>query len=62
MAGYVKASITFVKYMPQVYLNWTRKSTVGWSLENVLLDFFGSLFSFTQLAIRNVAEGKPIIG
>jgi len=46
MAGYCKAAITFVKYLPQVYLNWKRQSTVGWSLENVLLDFTGGLFSF----------------
>ena len=31
VAGYSKALITFTKYMPQVYLNYKRKSTVGWS-------------------------------
>jgi cystinosin len=46
LAGYGKAVITFFKYMPQVYLNFKRKSTVGWSLENVMLDFFGGFFSF----------------
>ena len=43
--GYGKAVITFVKYLPQVYLNWKRKSTVGWSIENVILDFTGGSFS-----------------
>lgn len=43
--GYGKAVITFVKYLPQVYLNWSRKSTVGWSIENVILDFTGGSFS-----------------
>ena len=51
MAGYSKAAVTLVKYMPQVYLNWKRKSTKGWSLENVMLDFFGGFFSFMQTAI-----------
>ena len=46
MAGYSKAAVTLVKYMPQVYLNYSRKSTVGFSLENVLLDFSGGFFSF----------------
>lgn len=46
MAGYSKAGVTLIKYMPQVYLNWKRKSTVGWSLENVMLDFLGGAFSF----------------
>mmetsp|Transcript_29976 Transcript_29976/g.45836 ORF Transcript_29976/g.45836 Transcript_29976/m.45836 type:complete len:237 (+) Transcript_29976:142-852(+) len=59
MCGYSKAAITFVKYMPQVYLNWKRKSTVGWSLENVLLDFTGGSFSLAQQIIGSVALGKP---
>mmetsp|Transcript_5498 Transcript_5498/g.9333 ORF Transcript_5498/g.9333 Transcript_5498/m.9333 type:complete len:88 (+) Transcript_5498:493-756(+) len=48
--------------MPQVYLNWKRKSTVGWSLENVILDFFGGAFSFAQQIINSVALGKPLFG
>jgi len=46
VCGYAKALITFVKYLPQVYLNYKRKSTVGWSLANVLLDFTGGSLSF----------------
>lgn len=30
--GYVKLLTVVVKYMPQAYLNWKRKSTVGWSI------------------------------
>ena len=44
--------------MPQVYLNWKRKSTVGWSLENVMLDFTGGFFSFTQQFLDTVGRGK----
>ena len=62
MAGYCKAAITFVKYLPQVYLNYKRKSTVGWSLENVLLDFTGGLFSFIQIIVDAKGRGKPIFG
>ena len=29
--SYIKLAITFIKYVPQVYLNYKRKSTVGWS-------------------------------
>lgn len=28
--SYVKLAISIMKYLPQVYLNWKRKSTVGW--------------------------------
>ena len=38
--------------MPQVYLNWKRKSTVGWSIENIILDFGGGLFSFLQIMFK----------
>jgi len=58
MMGYGKAAITFVKYLPQVYLNWSRKSTVGWSIENVILDFTGGSFSLLQELIDSYTLGK----
>ena len=59
MMGYAKAAITFVKYLPQVYLNWKRKSTDGWSLENVLLDLTGGTLSLLQETLNSVALGQP---
>lgn len=58
--GYAKAAISFVKYVPQVYLNYKRKSTVGWSLANVILDFVGGSLSFLQILIEAVALGQPV--
>lgn len=58
--GYCKAAISFVKYVPQVYLNYSRKSTVGWSLANVFLDFIGGFLSFLQIWINAVALGEPV--
>lgn len=34
--AFVKTVITVVKYLPQVYMNYTRKSTMGWSIWMVL--------------------------
>ena len=62
ICGYNKALVTLVKYFLQVYLNFTRKSTVGWSLLNVMLDFAGGAFSFLQLLVDSVARGKPLFG
>jgi len=45
----VKLAITLIKYIPQVWLNFRRKSTIGWSIGNVLLDFSGGILSVTQL-------------
>lgn len=33
---------------------------MGWSLENVILDFTGGAFSFGQQIINSVALGKPL--
>ena len=35
--------------MPQAYMNFRRKSTVGWSIGNVLLDFTGGSLSMGQM-------------
>ena len=45
-----------------MYLNWKRKSTVGWSLANVMLDFSGGFCSFMQMAVDSAALGNPIFG
>lgn len=58
MAGYCKALITMLKYLPQVYLNYTRKSTVGWSIFNIMCDLTGGVFSILQQLIDMVYNGK----
>jgi len=47
--SYTKLLITLLKYIPQAYMNFARKSTVGWSIGNVLLDFSGGVLSFLQM-------------
>lgn len=49
--SYVKLGITLIKYIPQAYMNFRRKSTVGWSIGNVLLDFTGGSFSIIQMIL-----------
>ena len=39
--GYVKGVISLFKYTPQAYLNYSLKSTQGWSIINVFLDLTG---------------------
>lgn len=46
--GFCKAIITLIKYIPQVILNYKRKSTEGWNILNIWLDFFGGLLSLFQ--------------
>ncbi|OWF56316.1 cystinosin-like isoform X2 [Mizuhopecten yessoensis] len=47
--SYVKLGVTLIKYIPQAYMNYKRKSTVGWSIGNVLLDFTGGSLSLLQM-------------
>jgi cystinosin len=49
--GYIKLFVTVIKYMPQVWMNYQRQSTVGWSIGQILLDFSGGVLSIAQLLI-----------
>lgn len=51
--SYVKLTITLIKYMPQAYMNYQRKSTVGWSIGNILLDFTGGTLSMLQMILNS---------
>lgn len=53
----IKLGVTILKYVPQVKLNYDNKSTVGWSIGNVLLDFVGGALSITQLILDGATLG-----
>ena len=55
--SYIKLVMTVVKYIPQVYLNYVRKSTLGWNVYNVILDFVGGIFSTAQLFLDSWITG-----
>jgi hypothetical protein len=38
--SYLKLIISFIKFMPQAWLNYKRRSTIGWSIHNILLVSF----------------------
>lgn len=50
--SYVKLAITLIKYVPQAFYNYKRKSTVGWSIGNIFLDFTGGTLSMLQMIIN----------
>ena len=47
--AFVKLGGTILKYIPQIYLNFVRRSTEGWNITQILLDLMGGLFSALQL-------------
>ncbi|KAI0980024.1 hypothetical protein GJ496_006535 [Pomphorhynchus laevis] len=50
--SFVKVVSTLIKYIPQVYFNYQRKSTTGWSIWNAALDVSGAFFISLQPAIN----------
>jgi cystinosin len=52
--SYMKFAVTFIKYVPQAWLNWHRKCTKGWSIGMVLLDLAGGLLSLFQMIIDGI--------
>ena len=64
--GWCKVFISLIKYIPQVVSNYRRKSTIGWNIHNILLDFTGGAFSFGQNIVDSfrdefsvTSEGQP---
>ena len=57
----VKLAVSIAKYIPQVYLNYKRKLTVGWNIWNVLLDFSGGFLSVVQ-ELMNSSQLSQIAG
>ena len=62
--SYVKLVVTLVKYIPQAVMNCRRRSTVGWSIGSILLDFTGGVFSILQMFLisYNYNDWKSIFG
>jgi cystinosin len=50
--GYFKLCISTLKYLPQMYWNYQRKSTVGWSIFNIIMDLTGGSLSFLQMLLE----------
>ncbi|XP_050342867.1 cystinosin homolog isoform X3 [Nymphalis io] len=50
--SYIKLCITLIKYVPQAYMNYKRKSTVGWSIGNIFLDSIGGSLSILQMTLN----------
>ncbi|XP_011651580.1 cystinosin homolog isoform X1 [Cucumis sativus] len=54
----IQVFMTFIKYSPQAFLNFTRKSTVGFSIGNIVLDFSGGVATLAQMSVQSVDQGQ----
>ncbi|XP_057437428.1 cystinosin homolog [Lotus japonicus] len=52
----IQVAMTIVKYIPQVIMNFLRKSTDGFSIGNILLDFSGGIANYGQMVVQSVDQ------
>ncbi|XP_061351858.1 cystinosin homolog [Gastrolobium bilobum] len=52
----IQVSMTIIKYIPQAVMNFLRKSTDGWSIGNILLDFSGGIGNYLQMAMQSIDQ------
>jgi len=56
--SFIKLGVSVVKYIPQAILNYQRKSTSGFQIWNILLDFSGGSLSIIQLIGDSLSEAR----
>ncbi|KAL5722554.1 hypothetical protein ACHQM5_006063 [Ranunculus cassubicifolius] len=52
----IQVTMTVIKYIPQAVLNFKRKSTIGWSIGNILLDLLGGVTNYGQMAMQSIDQ------
>ncbi|KAL6520186.1 hypothetical protein OROMI_032366 [Orobanche minor] len=54
----IQVVMTIIKYIPQVMFNFQRKSTSGFSIGNVLLDFLGGIANNLQMVMQSLDQNS----
>ncbi|GAB4848035.1 hypothetical protein Ancab_002695 [Ancistrocladus abbreviatus] len=52
----IQVIMTVIKYIPQAYMNFRRKSTDGFSIGNILLDLLGGLMNYGQMTVQSIDQ------
>ncbi|MED6222695.1 hypothetical protein PIB30_066836 [Stylosanthes scabra] len=52
----IQVLMTVIKYIPQAVFNFLRKSTDGFSIGNILLDFSGGVANYLQMVVQSVDQ------
>ncbi|KEH25390.1 cystinosin homolog [Medicago truncatula] len=56
----IQVCMTLIKYCPQAFMNFLRKSTDGFSIGNVLLDFSGGIFNYSQMVVQSIDQDSLV--
>ncbi|KAL6521802.1 hypothetical protein OROGR_018371 [Orobanche gracilis] len=54
----IQVVMTIIKYIPQAILNFRRKSTTGFSIGNILLDFLGGVTNYCQMVVQSIDQNS----
>ncbi|XP_074286639.1 cystinosin homolog [Silene latifolia] len=54
----LQVTMTVIKYFPQAFMNFYRKSTDGFSIGMILLDFLGGVTNYGQMAVQSIDQGS----
>ncbi|KAK2366334.1 cystinosin protein [Trifolium repens] len=54
----IQVCMTLIKYCPQAFMNFLRKSTDGFSIGTILLDFSGGVFNYSQMVVQSIDQGS----
>ncbi|KAJ1685786.1 hypothetical protein LUZ63_017176 [Rhynchospora breviuscula] len=54
----IQVVMTAIKYIPQAVMNFSRKSTVGWSIGNIILDLLGGVLNFGQMGVQSIDQNS----
>ncbi|KAI3713259.1 hypothetical protein L1987_71833 [Smallanthus sonchifolius] len=52
----LQVSMTVIKYIPQAIMNSKWKSTIGFRMDNILLDLLGGLTNYGQMAVQSIDQ------
>ncbi|XP_047322155.1 cystinosin homolog [Impatiens glandulifera] len=54
----LQVTMTVIKYIPQAVMNFRRKSTIGFSIGNILLDLVGGLTNYGQMSVQSIDQNS----
>ncbi|KAJ8639549.1 hypothetical protein MRB53_016243 [Persea americana] len=58
MFNTIQVFMTAIKYIPQAFMNFKRKSTEGWSIYYVSLELLGGVTNFAQMWVQSIDQGS----
>ncbi|KAL5793312.1 hypothetical protein ACOSP7_001906 [Xanthoceras sorbifolium] len=54
----IQVFMTLIKYIPQAIMNFRLKSTAGFSIGNILLDFLGGCTNYAQMTVQSIDQNS----